>query len=253
MCDSGLTPTGWQLQQFPEMFRDRLHQLHDGVPTDFFKPQSGAKLVLPGLDLSEVDEIVTYVARGMEPTRGFPEFMRAVQEIQKRRPKAHFVVVGDDRVAYGPKLPEGESYKAKMLAELDLDLDRLHFTGLLTYGDYLKVLRASSVHVYLTVPFVLSWSLLEALSTGCVVVGSNTQPVREVIENGVNGLLVDFFDIEAIADRVDEVLDRPDRMADLRKRARQMIMDRYALADLLPRHLSLIADIANGRTPEVAS
>lgn len=154
-------------------------------------------------------------------------------------------------MAYGPKLPDGESYKTKMLAELDLDLDRLHFTGLLTYGDYLKVLRASAAHIYLTVPFVLSWSLLEALSTGCVVIGSDTPPVREVVEDGVNGLLVDFFDIEAIADQVHEVLGRPDRMADLRERARQTILERYALADLLPRHLALITDVANGRTPEI--
>jgi glycosyltransferase involved in cell wall biosynthesis len=233
LCHTGVVPTQWQCDQFPQMFHPKLNVIHDGVDTDFFKPVEGAKLVIPSLDLSEADEIVTYVARGMEPYRGFPQFMETAAILQKRRPNVHIVVVGSDRVAYGRKLPDGQTYKEKMLAELDFDLERIHFTGSLPYGEYLKVVQASSVHVYLTIPFVLSWSMIETLSVGGLIVGSDTPPVREVIEDGRNGLLVDFFSPEQIADRVEEALDHPDRMRDIRARARETVLERYDLRDRL--------------------
>jgi glycosyltransferase involved in cell wall biosynthesis len=239
-CDRGLSPTYWQWQQFPLEFRTKLKILHDGIDTDFFCPRPDVKLVVPriDLDLSGVDEVVTYVARGMEPYRGFPQFMRTVALLQQRRPGCHAVIVGEDRVAYGKPLPDGESYKTKMLAELDLDLSRVHFTGWLAYGEYLTVLQASSVHVYLTRPFVLSWSMLEAMATGCLVVGSETQPVREYLQDGQNGLLVDFFSPQAIADRVEEALNHPDQMTPLRQAARQTVVERLALKRMLPEHLN---------------
>lgn len=238
-CDQGLCPTSWQRQQFPAELHSKLKVLHDGVDTQYFKPQSGAKLVLPecNLDLSQVKELVTYVGRGMEPYRGFPQFMEAVALLQKRRPQAHVVVVGEDRVAYGKQLPDGQTYKQLMLEKLPLDLSRLHFTGRLSYDLYLKVLQASSVHVYLTRPFVLSWSMLEAMSAGCVLVASDTEPVKEVIEDGENGLLTPFFSPEKICDRILEVLDHPDGMARIRLNARQTVQERYDLATLLPQHL----------------
>ncbi len=190
-CDRGLSPTQWQRQQFPPEFHSKITVRHDGVDTQYFRPQPGAKLVLPriNLDLSQVDELVTYVGRGMEPYRGFPQFMEAVALIQQRRPHTHVVVVGEDRVAYGKNLPDGKTYKQLMLEKLDLDLSRLHFTDRLPYAEYLQVLQASSAHIYLTRPFVLSWSMLEAMATGCLLVASKTPPVQEVIEDGVNGLL----------------------------------------------------------------
>jgi len=242
-CDRGLTPTQWQQQQFPSEFQPKLKVLHDGIDTSFFKPNPGAKLAIPsiGLDLSHVDELVTYVARGMEPYRGFPQFMRSVAVIQKRRPHCHAVVVGEEGVFYGRNLPDGKTYKQMMLEELpQLDLSRLHFTGRLSYDEYLQVLQASSVHIYLTYPFVLSWSMLEALSTGCLILGSSTAPVQEVIRDGENGLLVDFFSPEAIADRVDQVLEASDRMATIRANARKTILQHYDLAKLLPEHLQWI-------------
>ncbi len=246
-CDRGLSPTHWQQQQFPPEFRNKIFVCHDGIDTNFFKPKPNAKLVIEPskpiacqspLDLSEVEEIVTYVARGMEPYRGFPQFMEAVAQLQKHRPHCQVVVVGEDRVAYGKRLPDGKTYRQQMLEKLDLDLTRIHFTGLLPYSQYLKVLQASSVHVYLTRPFVLSWSMLEALSTGCLVVGSKTPPVEEVIQDRVNGLLVDFFSPEAIVERIIEVLDHRDRMQAIRAQARQTILDKYDLAKLLPIHLN---------------
>jgi glycosyltransferase involved in cell wall biosynthesis len=238
-CDRGLTPTLWQWQQFPLEFRTKLTILHDGIDTDYFQPQPGAKLVLPrlGLDLSQVDELVTYVARGMEPYRGFPQFMETVALLQQRRPRCHAVVVGEDRVAYGKPLPPGESYKDKMLQALDLDLSRLHFTGWLAYDEYLQVLQASSAHVYLTRPFVLSWSMLEAMAAGCLVVASSTQPVQEYIQHGENGWLVDFFSPAAIAQQVETVLNHPEAMQPLRQAARRTIQTRIDLKTQIQNHL----------------
>ncbi|MEY2976287.1 MAG: hypothetical protein RLZZ435_424 [Cyanobacteriota bacterium] len=245
-CDRGLAPTHWQRQQFPPEFHRKISVCHDGIDTSFFQPQTNAKLVITPpapiaspspLDLSAVEEIITYVARGMEPYRGFPQFMQAVASLQQLRPHCHVVVVGQDRVAYGKSLPEGKTYRQLMLETLDLDLSRIHFVGHLPYSLYLQVLQASTVHVYLTRPFVLSWSMLEAMATECLVVASRTPPVEEVIKDGVNGLLVDFFSPEAIVERVLEVLDHPDRMAMIRAQARQSILLRYDLAKLLPLHL----------------
>jgi glycosyltransferase involved in cell wall biosynthesis len=241
-CDRGISPTQWQQQQFPIEFHSKLKVLHDGIDTTFFRPNPRAKLVLPGLDLSQVDEIVTYATRGMEPYRGFPQFMEAAALIQQRRPNCHVVVAGDDRVAYGKSLPDGKTYKQLMLEKLPLDLSRLHFTGSLPYDQYLRVLQASSAHIYLTRPFVLSWSMLEAMASGCLVIGSNTTPVAEVIKDGKNGLLVDFFSPTEIADRVDEVLEHGDRLAHLRANARETILKHYDLATLLPQQIQWLLE-----------
>lgn len=248
-CDWGISPTYWQQSQFPKEFHNKISVLHDGVDTEYFRPNPGSKLVLPNLDLSEVDEIVTYVARGMEPYRGFPEFIESLAYIQERRPNCHVVVVGSERVCYGKSLPNGESYKDYMLKKVPLDLSRVHFVGPLPYGLYLKVIQASSAHIYLTRPFVLSWSMIEAMSTGCLIIGSDTEPVREVIRDGENGLLVDFFSPKQIADRVDQVLDHPNRMAEIRANARKTALENYSLAELIPRHIQLIKDIAKGNLP----
>lgn len=244
-CDRGVTPTHWQRSRFPEAFQPRIEVLHDGVDTDYFQPHPEAELKLPGLDLSGVTEIITFVARGMDCYRGFPQFIEALGLLLARRPGCHAVIVADDRVAYGPNPPQGSSWKDWMLAKVPLDLTRVHFTGPLPYGQYRQVLQASSVHVYLTRPFVLSWSLLEAMATGCLIVASNTAPVREVIEDGVNGLLVEFFDIDAIARAIEEALELGEGAAGLRQKARETALDRYALAQLLPAQLGLMERMIN--------
>lgn len=164
--------------------------------------------------------------------------------ILERRPHCHAVIVGSDRVAYGKSLPDGKTYKQYMLEKVPLDLSRVHFVGSLPYGQYLKVIQASSAHIYLTRPFVLSWSMLEAMSSGCLIIGSDTPPVKEVIKDGVNGLLVDFFSPKEIAERVDEVMKHPTRMAEIRGQARQTIIDKYSLQQLLSRHLQLMKKLA---------
>ena len=238
-CDRGLSPTHWQKQQFPTEFQPKIDVLHDGIDTQFFQPKPGAKLVLPriDLDLSDVPEIITYVARGMEPYRGFPQFMEAAALLQTSRPSCHIVVVGEDRIAYGRRRRDGKTYKEWMLETTPLDLSRIHFTGGLPYSEYLQVLQASSVHVYLTRPFVLSWSLMEALSVGCAVVGSNTAPLQEVMKDGINGLFADFFSPQEITDRVEEILNYPQLGQILRTNARATILNHYDLEQLLPQQI----------------
>jgi glycosyltransferase involved in cell wall biosynthesis len=248
-CDWGQTPTQFQASQFPDVFHSKLSVLHDGVDTDFFKPDPKAKKIFGKMDLTDADEILTYATRGMEPYRGFPEFMRAAALLMKQRPNLHVVVVGNDRVAYGKQLPEGESWRKRMLDELDFDLSRLHFTGLLPYEDYVRVLQASTVQAYLTVPFVLSWSLIESLSCGALVVASNTGPVNEVITDDENGFLADFFDHEAFAEKITYVLDNAKDLDHIRVAARKRVLDNYSHKKLLTRQLQLIRDVASGNLP----
>ncbi|MFC4271682.1 glycosyltransferase [Sneathiella chungangensis] len=248
-CDWGQVPTRFQLAQIPPVFHARLSVLHDGVDTDFFKPDRRVQKKIGNLDLGEAREILTFATRGMEPYRGFPEFMRAAALLMDRRPDLHVLVVGEDRVAYGKRLPEGEGWGQRMVAELKPDPARLHFTGPLAYGDYVKVLQFSTVRAYLTVPFVLSWSLIESLACGGLVVGSDTAPVREVIRHGENGFLAPFDDVEAFAAQIEEVLDTADDMQDIRAAARKTAVEKYALEKLLPRQLRLIEDVAAGRLP----
>jgi glycosyltransferase involved in cell wall biosynthesis len=243
-CDRGLSPTQWQLSQFPPEFHSKIQVLHDGVDTDYFFPDPDYRLVLPDLDLSEVEELITYVSRGMDLYRGFPQFMQAIAQVLAQRPQCHVAIVAAERVAYGPSRSDGKSYKQAMLEQLDLDLSRVHFLGNLPYGYYKMVLRASSVHVYLTRPFVLSWSFMEAMASGCLIVASDTPPVLEVMQDGHNGLLVDFFDPDQIAKRIIEALEQPQDLQFIRENARATIVNQYALADLLPRQVALLQELA---------
>ena len=234
--DAGISPTHWQKSQFPTDFHERIDVMHEGINTEFYKPldKPTKGLVLPsiGLNLSGVKEIVTYVSRGLEPYRGFPQFIATTEKLVRDRPNCHVVIVGEDRVAYGKSAPEGQTFKSLMLAKHSLPADRVHFTDRISFEDYRRVLHASSAHVYLTRPFVLSWSSMEAMSTGCLLIGSNTPPVKEVVQHGHNGLLVDFFDTEAIANTIGKVLDRPKDFVDMRKQARATILESYQINDL---------------------
>jgi glycosyltransferase involved in cell wall biosynthesis len=254
VTDWGNSPTRWQRSVQPPEFRGRISVMHEGVDTDIVRPDPVATLALTRdeLTLTPEDEVITYVARNLEPYRGFHIFMRAAREILRRRPRARILIVGGDEVSYGAPAPPGLTYRAIALKEAGaaLDLSRLHFLGQAPYEHYLKVLQISSVHVYLTYPFVLSWSFIEAMAAGCAVIGSATPPVMEVLRDRENGLAVDFFSPHAIADRVDEVLDHPDRMRAMREAARATAIRDFDLQTVaLPRWLSVIDDLIAGRRP----
>ncbi|NMC31916.1 MAG: glycosyltransferase [Veillonellaceae bacterium] len=245
-AQAGITPTHWQRQQFPAEYRHKIEVIHDGVDTDFFSP-ARQDLHLPrlGLDLRGKRQIVTYVATGMEPMRGFPEFMKMASWLQRRFPHCEVVVVGEDRTEYSNPLASGKTYRQLMLELFPYDMGRLHFTGRLSLEEYRQVLQASAVHVYLTFPFILSWSALEAMSCGCLVVGSATPPVQEVIQDKTNGLLADFFDVRGLAERVAMVLDNPAAFDFLRENARETVLQKYDSRLMLERQLNFVQQRGN--------
>lgn len=248
-CDAGVAPTHWQRSTFPELFHDKIAVLHEGIDTARAQPSPGASFRLPsGKLLTAKDEVVTFAARNLEPLRGYHIFMRALPRILAERPNAHALIIGGDGTSYGASPPAGTTWKSLFMSEISerIDPKRLSFVGHLTYQDYLRALQVSSAHVYLTYPFVLSWQLLEAMSVGCLVIGSDTAPVREVL-NERNGIKVPFFDIEGLAERVVDALAHRDRFSDIRAAARQTILDRYDLAQSCLPALSNFIGAPHGR------
>ena len=247
--DWGLCPTEFQRSTLPAVYQPRSSVIFDGIDTQQVRPDAGASITLDGRTLRAGDEVITFVNRNLEPYRGYHRFMRALPDILRRRPEAVVVIVGGDGVSYGAAAPAGTSWKQIFLDEVreQLDISRVIFTGRLAYSDYLRVLQVSACHVYLTYPFVLGWSCVEALAAGALVVGSDTAPVREVIQHGENGLLVDFFDTAGLADTVVEVLAKPQQYAHLRQNARAQAVQRYDLASVcLPQQLQLLQRLLTG-------
>lgn len=249
LCDAGITPTQWQLSQFPEIYKPKLNVIHEGIDTNFCSPDPSGKrpgLVLEDikLNLPEGTEIITYVSRGFELYRGFPYFMDAIRYVLARRPKTHVVIVGENRICYGP-YPKDRDFLKEETEKGGYPVDRVHFVGLRSISDYQKIMRASSCHVYLTRPFVLSWSCLEAMSFGCPIVASRTPPVQEVMEDGVNGLLAEFRSPYHIAHKIEEQLDNPERANKLARRARETIFDRFELMKCMRAQEKLIYSLVN--------
>ncbi len=250
-ADLGLSPTEWQKRQHPEILLPKIKVVHDGVDTVAASPKFNARFQVPGgPELRPRDEVITFVNRQLEPYRGYHIFMRALPEILRRRPNAHVLIVGGDGVSYGRKAPDGKSWKQIYLDEVKerLDLSRVHFLGQIPKPDFISMLQVSSCHVYLTYPFVLSWSLLEAMSAECLIVASGTPPVREVIEDGVTGRLFDFFDAPALSELVVDTLARREELAPIRRAAREFAVARYDLARVcLPRQVALLDELLGQR------
>jgi glycosyltransferase involved in cell wall biosynthesis len=246
-CRAGYSPTHYQRSLFPDTYRPKIRVVHDGVDTELWRPldRAAARASL-GLDAGA--HVVTYVSRGLESMRGFDVFMRAAKRICDRDAAAVALVVGEDRVAYGGDLKRVEeaSFKEHVLAQEDYDLERIRFLGNVPPGRLAEILSAGDVHVYLTVPFVLSWSLLDAMACGRVVVASDTEPVREVVRHGENGILVDFFDHEGLAEAALDVLADPDPYRELGAAAEETIRSTYSLAVSLPSLIGLYEEVTSG-------
>ena len=252
VANAGISPTHWQASTFPEPFCSKITVVHDGIDTKAVAPNPNVKLTLNGkLTLSkDHDEVITFVNRNLEPYRGYHVFMRALPELLKRRPKARILIVGGDDVSYGarPTVAEngGQKWKDIFAAEVrpqisDADWARVHFLGHIAYAHFIPLLQLSTVHVYLTYPFVLSWSLLEAMSTGCAIVASDTQPLHEAIKHNQTGRLVNFFDHAQLASQVCELLDQPEERQRLGANARAFAQQNYDLQTVcLPKQLAWV-------------
>ncbi len=250
-ADRGLTPTEWQRAQHPQFLQERISVIHDGVDTDAACAKPNARFTVPNTDLvlRPRDEVITFVNRQLEPYRGYHVFMRALPEILKRRPEAHVLIVGGNGVSYGRKPPDGKSWRTIFLDEVRdrIDMSRVHFLGQIPKPDFLSMLQVSSCHVYLTYPFVLSWSLLEAMAAECLIVASGTQPVREVIDDGVEGRLVDFFDVSALSEMVVDTLARREEFGAMRRAARARALAGYDLRRVcLPRQMAFYDGLLGG-------
>jgi glycosyltransferase involved in cell wall biosynthesis len=250
-CDAGMSPTQWQRDRFPALFHPKMQVVFDGIDTELWtpmprSPRQAGKFVIP-----DDVKLVTYVARGMESMRGFDIFMRFAKSLYQKRADVRFAIIGDDRVCYGgdQKHTGGKSFKEWVLSRDQYDMSRFAFLGTLPPEVLARVFSIADLHVYLTVPFVLSWSLMDALACGTVVMASNTPPVREMIRHGENGLLVDFFDVDAMADQADRVLSDPAQFAPLGKAGVEFIRDGYSLEVCLPKIVGLYEKTAN-RNPQ---
>ncbi len=244
-ADFGIAPTQWQGHSFPAELRRKIAVIHEGIDTGRVRPDPQAQVSLQGdgPTLKAGEEIITFVNRNLEPYRGYHIFMRALPDILSARPHARAVIVGGDGVSYGPPPPRGTTWARVFLDEIRdrLPMDRVHFLGKVPYPTFLDLMRISSAHVYLTYPFVLSWSMLEAMSSGALVIASRTPPVEEVIEHGRNGLLFDFFDGAALTRSVIDALAEPEQYRDVRLRARATIEERYDLTrKCLPQWLKFL-------------
>lgn len=243
-CDSGYTPTHFQHGLLPAVYREKVRVLHDGIDTDFWRRPE----VAPAKEGLASPRIVTYASRYFEPLRGFDIFLRAAKLIYEEFPDVIFLVAGSDEPGYGgrPDVLGAKTFREHLLAQDEYDVSRFRFLGWLRTEALLQVLSISDLHIYLTAPMVLSWSLLEAMSCECTVLASDTEPVREVIADGQNGLLRGFFDIEGLAATAVDVLRNPRSYRDLGRRARETVLDRYSLNAVLPRMARFYERVATG-------
>jgi glycosyltransferase involved in cell wall biosynthesis len=256
IADYGIAPTIWQKKTYPEPFCSKIKEVHDGVDTNVLCPNPNAKLkFIEGgkktIELTVGDEVITFVNRNLEPYRGYHIFMRALPILLKDRPNLTILIVGGQGVSYGPspdpKKHPGKNWKEIYVDEIrpqlsDEQWSQIHFLGNIPYQNFISLLQVSKVHVYLTYPFILSWSLIEAMSVGCAIVGSRTGPVQEVITDGENGLLVDFFNPQALAAEVKKLLDNSNMRVRLGKNARKFAVENYDLNNVcLPKLLKIIS------------
>lgn len=247
-ADAALSPTQFQADAHPPLLRNHLKVIHDGVDTGVLAPNPNASFDLPnGQTLRVGDEVLTFVNRNLEPYRGYHSFMRALPAVMAARPNAQVVMIGGDEVSYGAPAPQGTTWKDTFLNEVKdrLDLSRLHFMGKIPYPNFVNLLHVSRAHAYLTYPFVLSWSSIEAMAAGCHIIASDTAPVREAMTDGVTATMVDFFDIAGWSNTLIDALANPEKYAPLRAAAREHAVANYDLRSVcLPKMVDFVEGVA---------
>lgn len=243
-ADANWCPTQFQASRFPPILRPFLTVISDGVDCETNLPNPDAKIDFSWLSLPSEAKVLTYATRGMEPVRGFPQFMMALQLLQQRRNDFHTVVLANEKVSYGAPLPDGESWRLRMIDKLDLDQSRLHIFGMRPRQDYQRVLQASTVHCYFSEPFVTSWSLSDALAAGCMVIGSDTAPVRELVADMETGVLVDMDDPEEVADMIEWAFDHPNEAAKIRQCARNAMLSKHDSRTIFPEKERVLRQLA---------
>jgi len=249
-CRRGYSPTHFQRQLFPEAYRSKIDVIFDGIETDIFHRRDDLPRRIGGRSISASTRIVTYVSRGFESMRGFDIFIKVAQRVYQQFPDVVFVVVGSDRVCYGgdeKHILTHKTFFEYVMAQSAYDMNKFIFTGLLPVSKLVEALSLSDLHLYFTVPFVLSWSLMDALACGCTVLASDTEPVREMVEDGPNGRLCGFFDVEAFAALAVEMLRDPGAFRHLGQEAAAGIRRDYAIEVTLPRLARLFEQTVEAR------
>lgn len=251
LADAGISPTVWQKSSFPEPFSSKILVNHDGIETDLLVPNKHAFLSVRDHKINKGDELITFINRNLEPARGFHIFMRILPELLKKRPKARVIIIGGNEASYCSSPSNGSTWRQIFTDEVrpqisNDDWRRVHFVGKVPYSQFVAIMQISTVHVYLTYPFVLSWSLLEAMSMECAIVASDVEPLREVIEHGKTGLLVDYFDKEKLLQTICKLLDDPEKRKELGKNARNFVVKNYDLKTIcLPKTLEWMHTLAS--------
>ena len=249
-ADSAICPTYWQASTFPEPFRSKINVIHDGIDTQKVVPNKNVHMTInQNQTLTKNEEVITFVNRNLEPYRGYHIFMRSLPELLKRRPNARVLIVGGEGVSYGSRPENGQTWKNIFAKEVrpqisSQDWERIYFLGNIPYQKFLPLLQLSTVHVYLTYPFVLSWSLLEAMSCECAIVASDTKPLHEVISHNQTGKLVNFFDVKNLVNQVCELLENDDERKRLGHNARALIQKNYDLKGIcLPKQIEWVESL----------
>lgn len=254
LCDlqtstRGYTPTEFQRSLFPDEYLPKVEPIFDGIDTSIWYRKKNVPREIAGRKIPAGKKIVTYVSRGFESMRGFDIFMNVAKKICDARDDVVFLCVGSDRVCYGGDMNRisEQTYRAHVIAQDNYDLDRFIFTGRVEPSELVDVFSLSDLHIYLTVPFVLSWSLMNSLACGCTVLGSATAPVQEMIKHGENGFMAEFFDVDGLTDLALQVLDDPEKYRFMGESGAAMIRERYSLDKCLPQMLDLYERTCNGK------
>lgn len=236
-CTKGYSPTPFQRSTYPTAYQPKLSALFDGIDTSFYQPgEVAADSELPRSWPADA-KVVTYVSRGLEAMRGFDIFMEVAHKVSQQRKDVHFVIAGNPKTHYGSEMIviKEPTFKEFVMKKHDYDLSRFHFLEWISESALRDLYRLSACHFYWTVPFTLSWSLFQGMSAGCLVLASDSAPVRDIVRDGENGRLVEPYDVDALVENMLDMLDNPAKFQPWREQARADMVANYGFDICLPK------------------